>query len=77
MARARDGKAFADSEHGMAWEELWCRDCVHYVPGCPLLSTAMLGRTPAPWTERDPEGLNRYTCREHQDIDIDQSGELS
>ncbi len=63
MARAREGRAFTDDAQFESWSRIWCQDCVVGAT-CPLVDVALLGRTPAAWTERDPASLNRYTCEE-------------
>jgi hypothetical protein len=71
MARARDGSAFSNGFEGEAWIQLWCTDCAVDTDLCPLLGTALLGRTPAAWTLREPGGLNRYTCTEYRETDTE------
>lgn len=75
-ARARDGAPFSNGFEGESWMSLWCQDCAHQ-KFCPLLDVAFLGRTPAPWTLREPGGLNRYTCEEHQEIVYESTEEIS
>lgn len=65
--RAHDTSAFSNSTDGHAWMGLWCEDCNHY-EDCPLILVAMMGRTPLTWSEREPRSLNRYTCREFDDV---------
>lgn len=63
--RARHRPPFSNGFEGETWMSLWCEDgCTHY-DDCPLLLVAMLDRTPQAWTEREPLGLNRYTCTEY------------
>lgn len=68
LARARDGKPFASGFEGESWMSLWCFDCVTDEDSCPLIGVALLGRTPQAWIDREPGGLNRYTCVEHEEI---------
>lgn len=75
LARARTGAPFANGYEGESWMSLWCQDCTHR-NGCPLLDVALFGRTPAAWQLREPDGLNRYTCEEHQEIVNESTEEL-
>lgn len=69
LARASDRRPFANGYEGDCWMSLWCTyDCAVDEQTCPLIGVAMLGKTPAAWIEREPGGLNRYTCTEHQEI---------
>lgn len=73
-ADARDGSPFSNGTEGMAWMENWCERCVHDDEErnvfCPLVTVAMLGKTPAEWIEEKPFSLgDRYTCVEFRDQD--------
>lgn len=65
--RAHDVSPFSNGFEGETWMDLWCVDCAKE-PDCPLLVVALMGRTPRPWTERQPMSLNRYTCHEYDDV---------
>lgn len=76
-ARASDAPAFANGTEGEAWISAWCyrggAECVHDdieyggTSACPLLSVAMLGRTPVEWGERTSAlGREMYTCTRYQ-----------
>lgn len=65
--RARDGAPFSNGFEGDSWMALWCEDGCVQEPTCPLIVVSMLNKTPAPWQDREPGGLNRYTCTEYFD----------
>lgn len=73
----RNEPPFANSTEGFAWEANWCARCLRDAPwrnnlkgatGCPLLLTALTGRTPAEWLDgpRDEHGryglADQYIC---------------
>ena len=64
--RAAPHAPFSNGTEGEAWMQRWCYRCVHdRDEDCPLLTVAMIDRTPAAWTPTDPHGLaDRYTCAE-------------
>jgi hypothetical protein len=65
--RALDRRPFANGHEGQSWMAAWCERCAHENT-CPLLTTALLGRTPAAWTEIDPAALaGRYHCAQWRD----------
>jgi hypothetical protein len=63
LDRAADRPAFSNGTEADAWMERWClRPCRHELD-CPLLLTAMMGKTPAEWQEQDRMSLgNQYCC---------------
>lgn len=69
LARSSDVRPFSNGYEGQSWMLLWCLDCATDEDTCPLVAVALLGRTPAAWTEREPGGLNRYTCHEYEEIE--------
>lgn len=77
LAEANDTPAFSNGTEGHAWEVNWCDQCVHDAPfrnmgkgtGCPILSVALLGKTPSewfeqPWGEHGPRLGDQYHCIE-------------
>lgn len=78
MADRSDEPPFANGTEGYGWEANWCARCLRDAPfrngispiGCPILLTAMTGRTPAEWLDgpRDERGRYRiedqYVCVE-------------
>jgi hypothetical protein len=77
MADAADRPPFSNGTEGETWTARWCAGCVHDAAfqrdqadsGCPLLTVAILGRTPAEWFEQPfgeqgAYGANRYHCVE-------------
>lgn len=53
-ARATDEAPFSNSTEGESWFAAWCATCARDAfadqgKGCPLLTVAMCGRTPAEW----------------------------
>lgn len=67
MARAVEGRPFANGFEGESWMSLWCEDgCVNQ-PDCPLLVVALLGRTPKQWEDKEPGSLNRYECHVYEE----------
>lgn len=70
LARATERMPFSNGFEGEAWMGAWCYRCVHY-DECALVDVAMLGRTPAAWTEVQPRGLtDRYHCAEFSKRDF-------
>jgi hypothetical protein len=82
-AAARPGRPFSNGTEGYAWMGSWCDECVHNDEEtelwCPILTVALLGKTPAEWVEQPwgqipgrPEGetapslTDRYHCTEFQ-----------
>lgn len=82
-AGAIDEPAFSNGTEGYAWQDNWCGQCVHDDEAtekwCPILTEAILGRTPAEWIEQPwqqikgrPEGEtapvpgDRYHCVEFE-----------
>ncbi len=59
-SRAKDAPAFSNGDEGQAFESNWCGRCLHDAPfrngltltGCPILTVAVLGRTPVEWFEQ-------------------------
>ncbi|WP_031467130.1 hypothetical protein [Sciscionella sediminilitoris] len=78
QADARDGAPFANGTEGHAWTAMWCERCLVDAPfrnmnkgsGCPLLLTALAGKTPAEWLDGPRDELGRvplaqlYICTE-------------
>ena len=53
---------FSNSTDGDAWEGRWCENCAH-LDDCPLLTLALIGRTPAQWRSVNPGGTHdKYEC---------------
>lgn len=82
-ASAREGSPFSNGTEGYAWMAEWCDECVHNdeetEKWCPILTVALLGKTPAEWVEQPwkqikgrPEGETapvlggKYECTEFQ-----------
>lgn len=65
MERAEGGAPFSNSTDGFGWMAIWCEECTRE-PDCPLLVVALMNRTPAAWTVRDPAAINKYTCTEFE-----------
>jgi hypothetical protein len=80
-ADARPGSPFSNGTEGYAWMGTWCDECVNNDEEtelwCPILSVALLGKTPSEWIEQPwgqikgrPEGetapslTDRYHCTE-------------
>jgi hypothetical protein len=55
-ADAREGSPFSNGTEGFAWMGNWCDECVHNDEEtelwCPILSVALLGKTPKEWVEQ-------------------------
>lgn len=79
---ARDERAFSNGTDSELWMYAHCEQCAHDKAyrenesneGCPILLTAMLGRTPREWLPGDPASPyfeDRYTCAfyRHEDED--------
>ena len=72
MEQAADRPPFSNGFEGDAWMERWCYQCVHEANpdetgACPILTAAMVGKTPAAWTPVDPRSLgNQYSCTEFE-----------
>lgn len=70
--------AFSNGYEGDCWQAAWCGTCRHDSQGvvtsagqaevfCPLIDVALLGRTPAEWTEIDRSALaGRYRCERYE-----------
>lgn len=84
MADAKDKPPFSNGTEGYAWMANWCEDCTKNDEEtelwCPLLSVALLGRTPVQWLEQPwqqvkgrPEGVtapalgDTYHCTEFEE----------
>lgn len=96
LAAAKDKPAFSNGSEGHAWTDRWCDTCVHDrsarvdsvkpdprnngLLGCALLGVAIMGQTPAEWTEQPwkqiagrPEGETapelggKYVCSEYEE----------
>lgn len=64
-AAARERSPFSNGTEGECWMANNCYRCVNDDPdnGCELLLVALLGRTPAEWTEDKPGSLGeQYRC---------------
>jgi len=69
LATSREGAPFSNGTEGEFWFESNCYQCVNDAEartglgGCDLVLIALLGRTPAEWSETNPRGLSdRYQC---------------
>jgi hypothetical protein len=55
-AAARPGSPFSNGTEGYAWMANWCHECVNNDEAtelwCPILTVALLGKTPAEWVEQ-------------------------
>lgn len=77
---ARDGSPFSNGTSGEIWMADWCYRCKVDGPfqrdetmeGCPLLLVALIGKTPAEWTEQ--EEPQDYHCSEFVPDDEDGDG---
>lgn len=76
MATARDGSPFSNSTQWEIWADRWCYTCSKDSPelvdkgqGCPLITVALMERTPAEWTAETEEDrvMARYTCSEYEE----------
>lgn len=82
-ADATPERAFSNGTEGYAWMDRWCYECVHNDEAtekwCPILTVALLGKTPVEWVEQPwrqipgrPEGETapelggRYVCTEFE-----------
>lgn len=79
-ARERSARvaAFSNGYEAEDWQDAWCGTCRHDSQGvvtpagqaevfCPLVDVALLGRTPAEWTEIDRTALaGRYRCERYE-----------
>lgn len=58
-AAATDGRPFSNGTEGYGWMAHWCDECTHNDEEtelwCPILTVALLGKTPAEWTKRTVE----------------------
>jgi hypothetical protein len=56
MAASKDEPAFSNGTEGYAWMANWCDECVNNDEEtelwCPLLTVALLQRTPVEWVEQ-------------------------
>lgn len=86
-ARAQEGSPFSNGDEGYGWMARWCDRCINDKPareddpgsGCPLVSVALLGRTPVEWLDQKrtgPDGLlvpysigDQYHCMYFRDED--------
>lgn len=68
---ALDKMPFSNGTEGEAWMENWCGRCVHDAParhgdegnGCPLILTAICGKTPIEWMRQPGFRLgDQYHC---------------
>jgi hypothetical protein len=59
-AAAKDKPPFSNGTEGYAWMGNWCDECSkndeEIELWCPLLSVALLGRTPVEWIEQTADG---------------------
>lgn len=76
--QAREGAPFSNSDQGCGWMARWCDRCVHdrdaregRLGGCPLVTVALMGRTPAQWLTPDAESavFAEYHCVEFRGED--------
>lgn len=67
MARAALKIPFSNGFEAETWTNLWCEDGCIFYNDCPLITVAIMNRTPAAWILREPGGLNKYTCTEYSD----------
>jgi hypothetical protein len=60
-AEAIDEPPFSNADEGYGWTANWCDRCIHDKdqrgdqitgPGCPLLTVALMGRTPIQWLDQ-------------------------
>jgi hypothetical protein len=55
-AAARPGSPFSNGTEGYSWMANWCDECTNNDEAtelwCPILSVALLGKTPAEWVEQ-------------------------
>lgn len=55
-AAATEGSPFSNGSEGYAWMDRWCDECANNdeetEKWCPILSVALLGKTPAEWSEK-------------------------
>lgn len=82
-ADAKPGSPFSNGTEGYAWMDRWCHECTENdeptEKWCPILSVALLGKTPVEWVEQPwqqikgrPEGETApvlggtYECTEFQ-----------
>lgn len=67
-ARSDDRAPFSNGFEGDAWMAAWCERC-KLEPDCPLLTLAMMDRTPFAWVDFQIGGLaNRYQCVEFEQV---------
>lgn len=56
QADAKDQRPFSNGTEGYTWMAYWCDECTKNDEGrelwCPLLTVALLGKTPAEWIEQ-------------------------
>lgn len=77
MTPPRDLSPFSNADEGCGWMANWCDRCLVDAPyrnglkgatGCPLIATALTGKTPAEWIDgpRDEHGCysiaDQYHC---------------
>ncbi len=69
LDRAEDTMPFSNSTDGYAWTDRWCGRCLKNTnDDCPLLTVALLGKTPFGWIEMHGQDLVwRYLCAEYQE----------
>jgi hypothetical protein len=69
---ARPAPPFSNGTEGYGWMAAHCATCIHDRParqgreedGCPLVTVALVGRTPAEWIPGDPITPTGYSIRE-------------
>jgi hypothetical protein len=74
QADAKDRRPFSNGTEGYAWMDNWCYRCVHNDEEreiwCPLLTVALLGKTPAEWIDQTADGHrlgDTYRCTEFEE----------
>lgn len=74
-ADAKDEQPFSNGTEGYAWQDQWCCECTHDDEAtelwCPILTVAILGKTPVEWIEQEwgehgPTLGDTYHCTEFE-----------
>lgn len=79
LERAEDSPPFSNSTDGDAWTGRWCESCALNVnDDCPLLTVALLGKTPFGWITVNRMSLSRqYLCAEYKETEEDSRVQVS
>lgn len=82
QADAKDRRPFSNGTEGYAWMDNWCYRCMKNDEEtelwCPLLTVALLGKTPVEWIDQTADGHrlgDTYRCIEFEERPDDGRGD--